>query len=435
MRTTVVAAGAIFVAAVAAVPYVSGRMVEHDIRDALDGYNKRQSLVTASIVDYERNWLRSEFVTKLSVRDGGEVARATTRLRHAPFNGLQFASGESEVHFAQSYAATEHYYFDGKTPLAISFDVDFTGGASGILRSSAVDKPVIATKDTRIVAGASSGRFSIAKDKTFRFDWSMAKAGFDDRTLSIAVEGLAVSAHGQLGDDDLSEPSGFKLSLASYRAQQGPRHIAARNVSVSTQMTPAAETLRFALAVRADAGEVALDATPYAWESFELACSLSDVPKAPMVKHSAELRNVTDVDASDSQKVVIAIRALSDLAAGLAEGEPVFAVDKLELRTPHGNAAASMRVSIDKARTSAGVAAWTAADGFIMSGRASISRSLAVRLVAAASGGEPVAQNAIAQLTARGVVRENGDALEFDIAARDGIYTVNGVRASELARM
>jgi len=132
---------------------------------------------------------------------------------------------------------------------------------------------------------------------------------------------------------------------------------------------------------------------------------------------------------------VIAIRALSDLAAGLAEGEPVFAVDKLELRTPHGNAAASMRVSIDKARTSAGVAAWTAADGFIMSGRASISRSLAVRLVAAASGGEPVAQNAIAQLTARGVVRENGDALEFDIAARDGIYTVNGVRASELARM
>ena len=41
MRTTVVAAGAIFVAAVAAVPYVSGRMVEHDIREAVDGYNKR----------------------------------------------------------------------------------------------------------------------------------------------------------------------------------------------------------------------------------------------------------------------------------------------------------------------------------------------------------------------------------------------------------
>jgi len=58
-----------------------------------------------------------------------------------------------------------------------------------------------------------------------------------------------------------------------------------------------------------------------------------------------------------------------------------------------------------------------------------------VRLVAAASGGEPAAQNAIAQLTARGVVRENGDALEFDLAARDGVYMVNGVRASELARM
>ena len=250
MRTTVVAAGAIIVAAVAAVPYVSGRMVEHDIRDALDGYNKRQSLVTASIVDYERNWLRSEFVTKLSVRDGGEVARATTRLRHAPFNGLQFASGESEVHFAQSYAATEHYYFDGQTPLAISFDVDFS-------RRRQRDAALVRRRQARHRdeghadrGGASSGRFSIARDKTFRFDWSMPKAGFDDTKLSIAIEGLAVSAHGQLGDDDLSERSGFKLSLASYRAQQGPRRITARDFSVSTQMTPAADTLRFGLAVR-----------------------------------------------------------------------------------------------------------------------------------------------------------------------------------------
>ena len=435
MRTAVVAAGAMIVAAAAAVPYVSGRMLEHEIRDALDGYNKRQSLVTVSIVEYERNWLRSSFVTRLSLRDGGEVARATTRLRHAPFNGLQFASGDSEVHFAQSYAATEQYYFDGQTPLALSFDVDFAGGTSGILRSSAVDKPVIASPNTRLVVGASSGRFSVAKDKIFRFDWSMPKVAFEDPKVSIALEGLAVSGYGQLGDDDLSEPTGFKLAVASYRGEQGGRRTAARNFSVSTQMTPSAETLRFALAVHLGAGEVALDATPYGWESFDLACSLSDVQKAPVIKYSAELRSVSDVDASESQKVLLAMRALSDLAAGLAEGEPVFAVDKLELRTPQGNASASMRVSIDKARMSAGVAAWTAADGLVMAGRASISRSLAVRVLTAATGSEPAAQDTIAQLAARGVVRESGDALEFDMAARDGIYTVNGVRASELGRM
>ena len=435
MRTTVVAAGAIIVAAVAAIPYVSGRMVEHDIRDALDGYNKRQSLVTASIVEYQRNWLRSEFVTKLSVRDGGEVARATTRLRHAPFNGLQFASGESEVHLAQAHAATEHYYFAGQAPLALSFDVDFAGGASGDLRSSAVDKPLIATTNTRVVASASSGRFTIARDKTFRFDWTMPKVVREDPKLSVAFEGLAVSAHGQLGDDDLSEPSGFKVAIASYRGEQGARRTAVRDFSISTQMTPGADALRFGLAVRSGGGEVVVDASPLAWESFDFGCTLSDVPKAPVIKYSAELRNLSGVEASDGQKVLLAVRALSDLAAGLAQGEPVFAVDKLEVRTPHGNASASMRVGIDKARMSAGVAAWTAADGFVMSGRASISRSLAVRLVAAASGGEPAAQGAITQLAARGIVRENGDALEFDITARDGIYTINGVRASELAKM
>jgi hypothetical protein len=55
--------------------------------------------------------------------------------------------------------------------------------------------------------------------------------------------------------------------------------------------------------------------------------------------------------------------------------------------------------------------------------------------MAGASGGEAPAQGLIAQLATRGVVRENGDSLEFDVAARDGVYTVNGMRATELARM
>jgi hypothetical protein len=67
-----------------------------------------------------------------------------------------------------------------------------------------------------------------------------------------------VSANGQLGDDDLSERAGFNLSIASYRGAQGARHTSLRNLSVSTTMTPAADTLRLALAVRTGGGEVAL---------------------------------------------------------------------------------------------------------------------------------------------------------------------------------
>lgn len=435
MRATVVAAGAIVFAAVAAVPYVSGRILEREVRDAIDAYNERQSFVTASIVQYERQWVRSEFVTKFAVRDGPEIARASTRVRHAPLTGLNFASGESEVHFPEASAATENYYFAGQVPLAIAFDVEFGGGASGVLRSAPVDKPVLATKDTRVVAGASSGRFSVAKDKTFRFEWTLPKAAYEDPKLSVAFDGIAISANGQLGDDDFSEASGFKLSVASYRGAQGTRTTSVKGFSVSTQMTPATDTLRFALAVRAGAGEVALDAAPYAWESFELACSLSDVQKAPVIKYAAELRKLSDVDVAESQKVMLATRAVADLVAGLAEGEPVFAVDKLVVRTAQGNVDASMRVGIDKARMATGLASWTAAEGFVMSGRASVSRSLAVRLVGAAAGGDAAAQGVIAHFAARGAVRENGDVLEFDIAARDGVYMVNGVRASELARM
>ena len=181
------------------------------------------------------------------------------------------------------------------------------------------------------------GDSKIAKDRTFSFDWTLPKAAYENPKLAVAVEGLAVSVHGQLGDDDLSERSGFKLSVASYRGAQGARQTSVKDFSVSTQMTPSADTLRVALAVRAGAGEVALDASPYAWESFELACGLSDVQKAPVIKYSAELRNLSDVDVSESQRMLLAMRAVSELAANLAQGEPVFAVDTLQLRTPQGN--------------------------------------------------------------------------------------------------
>ena len=348
---------------------------------------------------------------------------------------MHFATGESDVHFAEAYAATEHYYFGGRTPLAIDFDVEFGGGASGVLRSAPVEKPLIASPSTRVVAGASSGRFNIAKDKAFQFEWTLPKGAYEDPKLSMAVDGLAMSAYGQLGDDDLSERSVFRLSFASYRGVQGSQNISVRDFSVSTQMMPSTDTLRVALAVRMGAGEVVLNAGPYVWESFELACSLSDVQKAPVVRYSAELRKLSDVDASESQRMLLAMRAVSELAAGLAGGEPVFAVDKLEMRTPQGNVAGSLRVSVDKARMAIGASSWTAADGFVMSGRASISRSLAARLLAATTGGEPAAQSMIALLASRGVLREEGDALAFDIAARDGVYMVNGVRASGLARM
>ena len=434
MRTTAVAAGAIICSAVAAVPFVCGQILEREIREAMDGYKKRQSFVTASVVSYDRHFLRSEFVTRLAVR-GGPSSFARPRAcvtRLSPACTLPPAKATCISRKPMRQPSTTTSAAGHRLPSTSMSSSAAARAASCALPPS---RSLIASPSTRVVAGASSGRFNIAKDKAFQFEWTLPKGAYEDPKLSMAVDGLAMSAYGQLGDDDLSERSVFKLSFASYRGVQGSQNISVRDFSVSTQMMPSTDTLRVALAVRMGAGEVVLDAGPYVWESFELACSLSDVQKAPVVRYSAELRKLSDVDASESQRMLLAMRAVSELAAGLAGGEPVFAVDKLEMRTPQGNVAGSLRVSVDKARMAIGASSWTAADGFVMSGRASISRSLAARLLAATTGGEPAAQSMIALLASRGVLREEGDALAFDIAARDGVYMVNGVRASGLARM
>jgi hypothetical protein len=435
MRTSVVAAGAIVVAAAAAVPYISCRVLEDELRAAVDGYNKRQTTFAASIASYDRRWLRSEFVARFAVRGGPEVARATTRVRHAPFTGLSFATGESEVHLPDTHAATEQYYFEGQVPVAIAFDVAYGGGASGVLRSAAVDKAVIGSPKARIAVAPSSASFAIGKDGQFRADWTFPRIAVSDGSLRIEAEGLAFKGRGQLGDDDLTKPSGFTVSLASYRATHAAGAATLRDVALSSQLVPTGDTVRIAAALRTGAGEFAAKGRPHAWDSLDFACSLNDLPKAPMIRYSSEVRRIADGDVPDAQRIGLAMRALSGLTAGLAEGEPVFAIDKLDLRTPHGAFSASLRASVNKARGSIDAASWSLAEGIVVTGRVAASRALAVRTIDTILGAPGMAEDTLRQLVARGVVKESGDMLELDVAGRDGIFMVNGVRASELGRM
>lgn len=450
-----VTAGALLLGVVALVPYIAGRQVEQDVRAGIARYNNGQHLVAVTLERYDRAWLRSEFVAKLTWKDDdADLARITTSMKHAPLAGLDFVSGEAQVHLPEASAATEQYYFDGQAPITVAFGVARGGAASGAIRSAAVDKAIVKAPKSRVLLAASEGSFSLRSDGTFRLDWRVPRVEVSAPEMAVALEGIAISAFGRLADEDFAAASGLTASVQSYRAKTGTHAVDLARVAFTSSLTPSADSIRIALGLSLGPGTVDGLGQAQRWESFELRSSLSNVPRAALAAYASEMNGYLDAGASRNQRTVRALAAASEFAAALAQAEPLFAIDKLDLRAPGGTFAASLKVRLDKSRWLSETDSWGLVNAISMDGRVSVSRALALDLIGStmrgdtlvalrAEGGEPSAESvkaasnrhaerAFNELVLAGFVKE-GDTIDLDLVARNGALTINGVPASHFA--
>lgn len=455
MNPKLLVTAGIVVLGAALAPYVVGRYVEHEVGAGIDRYNKGQKVATIVVDSYDRSWLRSDLVARVKLKDEDvDLARVTTRMKHAPYAGLSFVTGESQVHLPEANAATEQYYFGGQAPFTVAFSAAPGGALSGSLQSPAVDKPIVKAPKSRVVLAASSGSFTVNGDGAYRLEWTMPKIEFTGLDAAFAFDGIAVAAFGRLADDDFAAPSGFNASVQSYRARTAGHVSELAKLGITSSLTPGADTIRVAVALTLGPGKVLAAGSTHAWDALEFRCSLADVPKAAAAKFSAEMNSIWDTEASQGERTLLAMNAASEFAAALAEAEPVFAVDKLDLRAPGGSVAATLRLRLDKSRWLSETAAWGVTNAIMLDGKVSVSRALVVDAVGAsmrdqalaalkAEGREVTPENvtamsrraadaALAQLAALGLVK-GGDTLDFDLVARNGAFTVNGVVANQLA--
>ncbi|MCC6195929.1 MAG: DUF945 family protein [Burkholderiales bacterium] len=450
-----VLAGILVLGTAALAPWAVGHYVEREIRAGIDRFNRGQNAASVVVDSYHRSWLRSELVTRVTLKDDdADLVRVTTRMKHAPYAGLDFVAGESQVHLPEASAATEQYYFGGQAPVSVAFSVSPGGAVYGAMQSPAVDKPIVKAPKSRIELAASRGSFAMNSDGVYRFEWSMSKIAFTAPQMAIALDGIALSAFGGLAADDFAVPSGFDASVQLYKASTAGHASALSKVSLSSSLTPKGDTIRIALGLRAGPGSLVAAGGTQAWDSFEFRCSLSDIPKAAAAKYSADMNSIFDTGATQAQRTLLAMGALSEFTAALASAEPTFAVDKLELQAPGGNVAATLRLRLDKSRWLSQTAGWGLTNALMLDGKVSVSRALALELAGAgmrdqalaalkAEDREPspenvksasrrVAEASLAQLASLGLVKD-GETLDFELVARNGAFTVNGVSANRIA--
>lgn len=450
-----VLAGIVVIGTAAFLPWLAGNYVEREVRAGIDRFNRGQKAVTVVVDSYDRSWLRSELVTRVMLKDDDvDLARVTTRMKHAPYAGLDFVAGESQVHLPEASAATEAYYFGGQAPFTVAFSFSLGGAVHGAIQSPVVDKAIVKAPKSRIVLAASRGSFSIKPDGPYSIEWKMPKIEFTSPEMAVAFDGLALSAFGRLADDDFAAPSGFNASVQAYKARSPDHASELSKVNLSSSLTPKDDKIRIAVGLRVGQGSVAAAGSTHAWDSFEFRCSLSDVPKAAAAKYSADMNSIWDTEATPAQRMLLAMSALSEFTAALAEAEPTFAVDTLDLRAPGGNVVATLRLRLDKSRWLSETAAWGMINALMLDGKISMSRALALDLAGTgmrdqalfalkAEGREPspenvkaasrrVAESSLTDLAKLGVVKD-GETLDFELIARNGAFTVNGVPANRIA--
>ena len=235
MRTTVVAAGAIFFAAVAAVPYVSGRIVEREIREAIDGYNKRQSFVTASIVELrapvDALGIRHAPVPSATVPSWRARPRACGT-RHSPACTLPPARATCTSPKPTPRPSTTTSAARCRLPSpSMSSSAAARAACCARRRSTSPSSRRRTRASSRRLVGRAS---SIAKDKTFQLRLDAAQGGIR-RSRSSPSRSTASRCRptASWATTTCRSARDSSLSVASYRGVQGARqHERARLLGV-----------------------------------------------------------------------------------------------------------------------------------------------------------------------------------------------------------
>ena len=451
--------GLLLVAAVvvAILPNVAGRMTETRVRELVDAFNRHGSSWKLAIASYDRSWVRSESVLRLSAGEGTDVAELRTTWRHGPLGGLNLASGSTELHFPGTLAESERHYFGGKAPVTASHTVALDQTLRAEFATPPIERPLLDSSATRVSGTGSSGTLTIERSGRYALDHHYPRFAVTSGTETFEIVALRLASSGSVGDAALATPAQFSLSTEAIKFADKARTMAVANMSITAKMIPAAESIDFKLGYVVGPGRVEGLGSTHQWSRIEFQMTLADIARAAIEGFSREMRSVSDLPASDPRRVQRGLAAFGTATEALLKRDPTLSIDPLAFVGPDGTLSITATARIDRALL--GDRGLAAAPGAIaVLARVSISRALAQAWLAAAlkpnavaaltaQGGpapspadvdqwsRTTAANALGSAAQAGLFREGADPIVLEIVAKEGRVLVNGLSPERLAEL
>lgn len=442
--------------AAAAFPWYLGWRTEQRFIAGLDhSALANNSPLAVSLVRYERGWLHSTAVHRVSLKADPEVHFDVQHaIRHVPDPEKGWIVVHSTPRWPQKVQAAADYYFGSKPAISVHTVVRFDRSTSMTLESPAFSKPMLTEPDVNLNWGGASGEVSLEgparvalalKLPRVEVDGSGVKAVF----AAVEVEGDWNTAGNQAEWSGQTRLGIGELSFASPKGGGSLKGLESTMVQRNQGKTI---LVGYSLKVREGAATEP-GAHAQGFQDAVLEIELDRLDKKTLAKYFDDVAGAQQAQVSPEAHNRLAAQLALGMMAELLKASPELRVRKLGMQTNNGALAGSAVLSFNGSGLPEGASqaelvsrvkftgsaelsstllqAWVAKQARTQAASALSQQGAAVEEAQVHALTQQLVQQQLAGLEASGLVKVEGDKFVIRAEFVDGRLSINGAPADQ----
>jgi len=443
-------------AAGAAFPWYLGWETEQGFKQGLDhaalGGNSPMSV---SLVRYERGWLHSTAVHRVTLKADPEVHFDVLHdIRHLPDPKQGLVIVQSTPRWPEKVQAAADYYFGGKPALSLQTVKRFDRSVSMTLESPAFSKPMLTEPGVTLTWGGASGEMSLEGPARVVLALDLPRVEVDGSGVKAVFAAIQMAGDWNVAGNQAEWSGQTTLSIGelSFTSPFGGGTL--KGLESSMVQRNQGETVLVGYSLKVQEGSATEPgAHPQGFQDAVLDIELDRLDKKTLVKYFDDVAGAQQAQVTPEAQSRLAVQLALGMMTEMLKGSPEMRVKKLGMQTANGAVAGSAVLSFDGNGMPAGASQAEMLSRVRFTGSAELSSTLLQAWVAkqvraqAASAlsqqGAPVeeaqvhtltqqlVQQQLAGLEASGLVKAEGDKFVIRAEFASGKLSINGMPADQ----
>jgi uncharacterized protein YdgA (DUF945 family) len=447
---------AVLALAAAAVPWYIGWETErHFIASLGDPALKRNSPLAMALKSYERGWLHSRAVHRVSLRADPEVYFDVEHdIRQVPDPNAGWVIVQSTPRWPEKVQAAADYYFNRKAAVSVRTVVGFDRNVSMTFESPAFSKPMLAEPRVNLDWGGASGRISVTDRTRVNVALDAPHVNLSGGGVSVKFAGVAMHGDWNVAGNqaDWSGETRVAIREVGFSSLSGGGTLKGLESSVVQRDQGATVMVGYSLKVKEGIAQDA-EREQQGFTNAVLDLELDRLDKKALAKYFDDLSNAEHAQMSEDDYDQLVARLALNMLTDLLKGSPEMRVKRFGVQTANGDVSASAAIAFNGKDFAQGAAPFELLGRVKFTGAAQLSTRLlhgwmaqqarAQAVDALALPGAPadeaqmrmlcerIAQEQLAALEASGLLKAEGDKFVVRAELTDGRFSVNGMAADQ----
>ena len=352
MKKIGIALGALLgllVVAAGALPWYLGVEAEQRFRAATAERNATGSPFTLTLVQYQRGWLESSALHRVSLKADPSVHFDIQHdIEQLPDVQGNLVRVRSTPRWPEAVQAAADYYFAKQPALTVETAVDYERNVAVRISSPAFSRPLITEPNVKLTWGGAQGTLQFTGNSQMKLDLSMPRLAFEGDGAVADLTRATLQGEWATAGSQFDWQGETRMAVEKVALESPNGGGVLKGIETTVLQRNQGETILVGYAIKVKEGVatgVGMDQQGFSEAVLEL--ELDRLDKKALSKYFDDLSNAEQTGVSQQARSQLAAQLWTGLMSELLKASPEMRVKQLGVKTANGAMSGSAVLGFD----------------------------------------------------------------------------------------